>query len=345
MAGEPGGSSGRTRQARSGAWRTWLVAGAVYGGWLLLTFHAAGLPWWLLLPAGAWIVCWHGSFQHETVHGHPTRSVRLNAALAWPPLGLWMPYEIYRDTHLRHHACPDLTDPLEDTEAFFVRQADWDRMGGLRRLLLRLHQTLFGRLALGPALAVFALWRSEFRRARSGDRSNGGVWLRHMLGAGLVLGWVVFVCELSVGAYLALFAYPGLSLTLLRSYAEHHPAAERERRTAIVLGGPASRLLYLNNNLHLVHHARPDLPWHAIPAEFAARRAHYTDRAGVHVFAGYPTLVGRFLVRPRHHPVHPEYRPAPSRRTGRKTPPARPTGTLDADSAIEPAPWRSMQDS
>ena len=119
---------------------------------------------------------------------------------------------------------------------------------------------------------------------------------------------VVFACELSVGAYVALFAYPGLSLTLLRSYAEHHPAAERDRRTAIVLGGPLSRLLYLNNNLHVVHHSRPDLPWHAIPAAFSARRGHYTAEAGGHVYAGYPTLLRRFLFRAGRHPVHPDHR-------------------------------------
>lgn len=289
-------------------WRTWLVAGAIYGGWFLLTFHAASLPWWLLLPAGAFTVCWHGSLQHEAVHGHPTRSARVNTALAWLPLGLWMPYEIYRDTHLRHHACPALTDPLEDTESYFVGQADWDRMSGARRLLLRFNRTLFGRLTLGPALSAFALWRPEFQRARSGDHSNGGVWLRHVPGAGLVLGWVVFASDLSVGAYVLLFAYPGLSLTLLRSYAEHHPAADTDRRTAIVLGGPVSRLLYLNNNLHVVHHSRPGLPWHAIPAEFSARREHYTAEADGHVYGGYAVLLQRFLFRAPNHPVHPDHR-------------------------------------
>ena len=305
MACKPHGYSDRRGLERSGEWRTWLVAGGVYGGWLLLTFHAASLPWWLLLPAGAWVVCWHGSLQHEAVHGHPARRPWVNRALAWPPLGLWMPYESYRETHLRHHACAVLTDPLEDPESYFVRECDWERMSGPHRLLLRLRQTLAGRLVLGPALAAAAFWRSEFRRFRSGDLSHGGVWLRHALGTGLVLGWVMFVCEMSVGAYVALFAYPGLSLTLLRSYAEHHPAAERDRRTAIVLGGRASRLLYLNNNFHVVHHARPDLPWHAIPAEFAARREHYTEQAGGHVYAGYLALLGRFLFRPCRHPVHP----------------------------------------
>ena len=50
--------------------------------------HPASLPWWVVLPAGAWLTAWHGSLQHEAIHGHPTRSARLNAALAWLPIGL-----------------------------------------------------------------------------------------------------------------------------------------------------------------------------------------------------------------------------------------------------------------
>ena len=295
-------------RARDSEWRTWVVAGAIYGGWFLLTFGATTLPWWLLLPAGAFIVCWHGSLQHETVHGHPTRSTRVNGALAWLPLGLWIPYEIYRDTHLRHHACPALTDPVEDTESYFIRQADWDPMSRPHRLLLQCNRTLFGRMTLGPALAALALWRSECRRMRSGDLSNGWIWLRHALGSGLVLGWVVVACGLSAEAYIVLFAYPGLSLTLLRSYAEHYPAAEKDRRTAIVLGGPISSLLYLNNNLHAVHHNRPGMSWHAIPAEFSARREYYTAEAGAYVYGGYAMLLRRFLFRAQSHPVHPDHR-------------------------------------
>ncbi len=48
---------------------SWLVALAIYGGWGLITWFYDVLPWWLLLPAGAGMVAWHGSLQHEAVHG------------------------------------------------------------------------------------------------------------------------------------------------------------------------------------------------------------------------------------------------------------------------------------
>ena len=71
---------------------TWLVAAAIYGGWLLLTLHAALLPWWIAAPALGCIVAWHNSLQHEAIHGHPTRYRAVNDALGMPPLGLWLPF-------------------------------------------------------------------------------------------------------------------------------------------------------------------------------------------------------------------------------------------------------------
>ena len=84
-------------------WPTLLVAAVIYGGYGLLTFTYHSLPWWLLLPAGGFLLAWHGSLQHEVVHGHPTRWRWLNRALVFPSLWPWMPFEVYADTHLRHH--------------------------------------------------------------------------------------------------------------------------------------------------------------------------------------------------------------------------------------------------
>ena len=274
----------------------------------MLTFHAATLPWWLLLAAGGWIVCWHGSLQHEAVHGHPTPSDRINGAIVGLPLGLWMPFAIYRETHVSHHACQVLTDPTRDTESFYVRSDEWQRMSVVRQSILRFNNTLLGRLAVGPALAAIDLWKAELLRIFSGDWTNAGIWAKHALGVGVVLAWVVLVCDLSVWMYVFLFAYPGLSLTLLRSYAEHQPSADSAQRTALVVGGPLSRLLYLNNNLHVVHHSHPGMPWYAIPDEFYARRDTYASQTGGKVYAGYTTILCRFLFQSRDHPVHPEHR-------------------------------------
>lgn len=288
-------------------WPTWAVLGAVYGGWFALTFHATSLPWWVVLPAGAWLTAWHGSLQHEAIHGHPTRSARLNAALAWLPLGLWMPYSLYRETHERHHASAHLTSPAPgvDPESFYVSPEDWARMGRLRRAVHHVNQTLAGRLILGPALIAGRFWNEEARRLLEGDRAHARAWAGHAVGVALVLGWTAGVCGLSVLAYVAMFAWPGLSLTLLRSFAEHEPATDEHRRTAIIASGTVGGLLYLNNNLHAVHHAFPGLPWHALPAALRAHRERFSGADGPPCHRGYAAIARRHLFSRRDHPVHP----------------------------------------
>ena len=77
------------------------VAFAVYGAFVTLTFLFNSLPLWLAAPLGSLLLAWHGSFQHETIHGHPTSSRRINRLLGGVPLALWIPYSIYRETHLK----------------------------------------------------------------------------------------------------------------------------------------------------------------------------------------------------------------------------------------------------
>ena len=114
-------------------WPTALLAMGIYGGFLLLTYFWAALPLVAVIAAGGWLVAWHGSLQHEVIHGHPTRSQRLNDAIGWPPLSLWLPYAIYREGHLVHHRDEHLTDPIEDPESSYLTQATWNA------LVLQLH--------------------------------------------------------------------------------------------------------------------------------------------------------------------------------------------------------------
>lgn len=285
---------------------TWIVMTAIYGGWLLATWFHETLPWWIAVPVGGWLIAWHGSFQHEAVHGHPTRSERLNSALAGLPLGLWLPYPIYRDSHRAHHRTDTLTDPVSDPESFYLGEARWRRIGPLRRAVLIANNTVAGRLLIGPWIVAGSfLWR-EIRSLFSGDRRHARIWLFHLLSCGLVLFWVTAVCGISVPEYVLGFVWPGVSLTLLRSFTEHRPASDQGRRTAIVEAGPLLSLLYLNNNLHVVHHEQPALPWHALPALYRAERDALLSRNGGFLFSGgYAGILRRYAFRPKDRPVHP----------------------------------------
>ena len=291
-------------------WPTIGVALAIHTGWLGVTWAGAQatLPLWawpLLAASGGFLVAWHGSLQHEIIHGHPTRSRALNTLLASLPLGLWLPFGVYREQHVAHHRSPHLTDPFDDPESFYVTRAWWDGAGLVRRALARAQTTIVGRLVLGPPILVLRFLAAETRLIARGDRSHVRAWAAHLAGLAVVAAWLVLVCKMSPLRYVACFVYPGAALTLLRSYAEHRPADVAAHRVAIVEAGPLASLLYLNNNLHVVHHDEPALPWYELPARYAAERAAVLAANGGFVFRGYGEVVVRFAMREKDSPVHP----------------------------------------
>ncbi|MBS7534021.1 fatty acid desaturase [Ancylobacter sonchi] len=287
-------------------WPTIGLAVLIYGSWLALTWWWEAVPFLALCAVGGWLIAWQGSLQHEVMHGHPTRSRRINDAVGWPPLSLWLPYPIYRSSHLRHHRDEHLTDPIEDPESVYLRQTDWDRLGGLTRLVLRFNMTLVGRLTLGPLIMIGGFLWTEAGAVWRGEGKARPVWARHALGVAAVLVWVVGVCGMPLATYLFAFVYVGAALTRLRSFAEHRFAEEHEERTAIVEKGGLLGLLYLNNNLHVLHHLRPHVPWYRLPALYRDEREDLVERNGGLVYAGYLDVARRFLVRAHDDPRHPK---------------------------------------
>jgi fatty acid desaturase len=276
---------------------TWGVAAAVYGGFLLVTCNFQTLPLWLAAPLTALLLAWHGSLQHETIHGHPTHSKRVNTAIGAVPLPLWLPYALYRDSHLRHHAeARNLTFPRRDPESHYRVAGANGSMGMAGRAVMRANCTLAGRLTLGPAITILRLWAGEF--GRPVDRRQAGVWLHHVIGVAVVLGWVVGVCGISLPLYLGAIVYPSISLTLLRSFAEHRAAQDPRHRTAIVETHPFWALLFLNNQLHFVHHEKPHLPWYDLPRAWREMQPSAEIGSGLLFPRGYCEIAGKYLFRP-----------------------------------------------
>ena len=79
-------------------------------------------------------------------------------------------------------------------------------------------------------------------------------------------------------------------------------------RSAVVEAGRFFSLLFLNNNLHYVHHKRPDLPWHALPRYWREhRRELLAENGGLLYRGGYLEILRRFWLRPVDEPVHPHH--------------------------------------
>ena len=176
-------------------------------------------------------------------------------------------------------------------------------MGRVRRALATIDTTLLGRLTLGPWLVVARCWRAEAARIAAGDARYLRTWLLHAVMVTLLLGAIEWF-GLPAWQYILLFAWPGLSLTLQRSYHEHRPAEDNARATAVVEAGPLFSLLYLNNNFHSVHHAHPGLAWYRIPALYRASREAWLAGNDGFVFSSYGALWRRHALTTRS-PVHP----------------------------------------
>ncbi len=288
------------RLPRSVEWPTLIVAGCIAAGLAALLVVHDRLPLPITLVLLAVLGAWYGSLQHEVVHGHPTPWPRLNVSLVGAPLGLVYPFWLYRGDHIEHHATTELTDPDRDPESPYLHRAAWDTAPQLLRMLLTWRCTLLGRMVLGPGFAIASVGRRLAGHVIDDDRR--WITIRFLCADVMVLvgaQWLGLPAwEFALG-----FGYMGMSLTLVRSFAEHRAALDGPH-TAIVNSRGFWALLFLNNNLHVDHHRHPGVAWYRLPAlhRVAARSA---GTVHIDTYSGYLEVFRRFLVRPIAPVVHP----------------------------------------
>lgn len=286
-------------------WPTVALICAVHFCIATLTWYWSVLPWWLALPAAGYLTGLYGGLQHEVIHGHPTRWHALNAALVFPALLLWVPFERYREQHLTHHRDELLTDPYDDPESYYVASQEWARLTPATRILMRANNTLAGRLLIGPFVAMARFWTREARLIVAGDADARKAWLLHLPALAIVLAWTWGVCGISPVVFAAAFAYPGTALIMLRSYAEHRAHEHIGARSVVVETCPALSLLFLNNNLHALHHERPGMPWYRLPRTYRAERDAVLQGNEGYLIAGYGKLFMDYLLMPKEPVAHP----------------------------------------
>lgn len=263
---------------RATEWPTIAVIAAVYLVLGLLTWNHESLPWWLILPLGAYCAGLHSSLQHEVLHGHPTRNRLLNEALIFVTPALWLPFRRYKETHLTHHHDLNLTDPVKDPESYYMLPDHWAELPGLKRTLYQMNHTLAGRMVMGPAISIIQFWSADLADVLRGDKEKAWAWAQFALAGALTLIWVIAICGMPFWQYYLLIAYPGVSLALVRSYCEHQAAEAIDHRTIIVDASPFWALLFLNNNLHVLHHEKPTIAWYKLPALYRVERQRLLEK-------------------------------------------------------------------
>jgi len=289
-------------------WPTLLLLCATYCLWILATTFAASLSLPLGIALAAIAMAQFSSIQHEVLHGHPFRSRLLNEALVFPALNLAVPYGRFRDLHLAHHHDPALTDPYDDPESNYQDPEVWARMSLPLRALYRINNTLLGRMLVGPAIGTWSFVASDLAAARAGDRSITRAWALHALGLVLIGLWLMTVASMPVWAYL-LASYLAYSLLKIRTFLEHRAHEAARARTVIIEDRGPLALLFLNNNLHVVHHMHPTVPWYRLPATYRANREHYLRRNEGYLYRSYAEIFARYFLRAKDPVPHPLWTP------------------------------------
>lgn len=277
-------------------WPTLLVCAMCYAGVAVSTVYfdicgptVSGLVLTLSLTL-------YSSFHHEVLHGHPFRNETLNTLLVFPALGLLIPYPRFRDTHLAHHHDPSLTDPYDDPETNFIDPAVWARWTAPRQCLYRFNNTLFGRMTVGPVIGLATFYKQDLVAIQRGDRHVLDGYIFHLAGLIPVVWWLVEVSTMPVWLYLVA-VYASHSILRIRTFLEHRAHEKARCRSVIIEDCGLLSFLFLNNNLHAVHHACPSVPWYNLQKVYAHRRDSFLSRNGGYVYASYARVIALFLFR------------------------------------------------
>jgi fatty acid desaturase len=297
---------GRPSKSTGIAWPTVAVGLTICLVFGLLTWFHRIIPTPLLVIALGLTSAWHGSLQHELLHGLVFSRRTVSTLFGAPTMNLWLPFSHYRQTHLQHHRDEHLTDPTEDPESWYRHPDNWAALGPVMRGVLWWNRTLAGRMTVGPFLAVFGYLRTEMRSLVHGSRISRRRWSRHLVAVAITSAWVFAICRVPVWKYLLGATYLGSSVTLVRSYIEHRWLPNGAGRTAMVMSRGPLALLFLNNNLHLAHHLRSDVRWYELPAVARELRCDEAAAAGAGTFRGYRQVLRAQMFRPLCQPVHPE---------------------------------------
>lgn len=291
-------------------WPTVALIIGCYGSWA-----AVGLLVWPNYPVVAlvllgFIVALQSSIMHEVLHGHPTRNARVNEAFVFLPIGLVWPYRRFKALHLRHHADERLTDPFDDPESFY--QALWrhEQLPEIMQWLLKINNMMVGRFVIGPWLSVIGFALADIKSMREDDRAVRLAWALHLAGLALAAPIIVYGFGIPLWLYALVPAWMGLGLISIRTFAEHQWSDRPEGRTIIVESSPLS-FLFLNNNLHFVHHSIPTVAWYRLPKLFRERRDEWVAKNHGYVVPNYLALLKDYAFKAKEPVVHPALRRSP----------------------------------
>lgn len=285
-------------------WPTLSLLALVYLLWILLILNAGALGEVLTVLFLIPVLTLHSSLQHEIIHIVEPRARLAAQVLTFPAIGLFIPYIRFRDAHLAHHNNELLTDPLDDPESCYLTPETWKTLSRPMQKILTFNNTLLGRVTVGPLIGQIAFMAGDWKAVRAGDRAVLRGWLAHIPAVILVLAALFLFSELSLLTYL-IAAYCALSVLKIRTYLEHRAEETANGRSVIIEDRGPLAFLFLNNNMHAVHHAHPSVPWYNLPSLYFQNKAKFTGQNKGYVYKSYAQIFKLYFLRAKEPVSHP----------------------------------------
>ena len=141
---------------------------------------------------------------------------------------------------------------------------------------------------------------------RAGDWQVAKGRLLHLPGVGMVLTFV-WASPMSLGWYFVA-CYAALAILKIRTFLEHQAHALARGRTVIVEDRGPLAFLFLNNNLHVVHHMHPNVPWYRLPGMYRANAGRYLAQNDGYRYRSYGAVFARHLFARKDPVAHPLWR-------------------------------------
>lgn len=287
-------------------WPTLGLLALCYSVIALLTVFGSTIPLWLSLPILSIALAQHSSLQHEVLHGHPFSNALLNEALVFIPVGLFLPYRRFRDTHIAHHDDSRLTDPYDDPETNYLDPQVWHSLGKPMRAILLFNNSLVGRILIGPLVGMLYFYKGDLSETLKGNRQVIMPYVLHLVGLTPLVWWLATVSTLPLWAYI-FAAYAGLGMLKIRTYLEHRAHENIPARTVLIEDRGFLSLLFLNNNFHTVHHQFPKLPWYLIPKLYEANKDEFRQQNEGYTYKNYREVFKMYFFRRKDDVPHPLY--------------------------------------
>ncbi len=153
-------------------------------------------------------------------------------------------------------------------------------------------------MLLGPAFAIFGALRfAAVQLVRGNNRGRiAATWTAHLLALGLLTTWLDRRCGIPPVAFAFASVMP--RCRWVQSARSTNIARPGKFASAPVINEAAWpwRLLFLNNNYHLVHHDLPHVPWFALREVYETSRQQYIERSGGFLVQGYSVWLRLYCI-------------------------------------------------